>query len=430
MAIKRRELSPKMPSQPGGDLNLNKGSRHHPNYSLNSIAPNPDNPRKPDLVKAGIDVNVVKQLRKKPDEDFDGLEKRLTQWVEQNPNLTEAQRQYWLRFVNFAIEIGAVGLHQPITIRETKPNVRMATIISGERRFLAHWLIGATTISAMVSNMDDEKASMMALVENFQREDMSMESAVLSLRAHQRRFGHKLSMAQVGRLANVSKGSAQGLYYAINVDEDDPVFELLADGSVSKPYHLKKYFDDRAGKSQVKETSSTSNPHADRAEDGRRSNLTDGPASTNSESGEGPVAERSNLTDERQSADQMQADDQGSDRSNLTNEAQSTDQEPAQDQNTSRSNLTGRTDTEKNGSLQSPKNLPADRSNLTDGSASTDWESVRNFLAMVCLEVLEMQGKDYQEIAERIDTTQSANELEKLVAQIAAIHKQAEDDAS
>lgn len=385
MAIKRRELSPKMPSQPGGDLNLNKGARHHPNYSLNSITANPNNPRKPDLVKAGIDLAIVKQLRRKPDEDLPALETRLTQWVEENQNLTDLQRQYWLRFVNFAVEIGAVGLHQPISIREPKPNVRMATIISGERRFLAHWLIGATTISAMVSNMEDEKASMMALVENFQREEMSLEATIISLRDHQARFDHKFSMAEVGRLVNLSKGSAQGVYYAINADEDDRVLELLADGSLSKPYHLKKYFDDRSGKRKAKDTSSTASDNTPSVEDRSRSNLTDESVSGEAKSGRDRMTERSNLTETGKEG------------------ASNSDNTPGRE---------------------------AERSNLTDGQAKTDWENVRNFLAMICLEVLSMQGKEYQDIATRIDATENSEDLEQLVDQIAAIHQQSEDEAS
>ena len=67
--------------------------------------------------------------------------------------------------------IKALGLVQPITLRETSPDAYQ--IISGERRYHASLKAGLTTVPAYIRKASDENVMEMALIENIQREDLN-----------------------------------------------------------------------------------------------------------------------------------------------------------------------------------------------------------------------------------------------------------------
>jgi ParB family chromosome partitioning protein len=70
-----------------------------------------------------------------------------------------------------AASIKALGLVQPITLRETGNDKYQ--IISGERRYRASLKAGLETIPAYVRKASDENVMEMALIENIQREDLN-----------------------------------------------------------------------------------------------------------------------------------------------------------------------------------------------------------------------------------------------------------------
>lgn len=70
-----------------------------------------------------------------------------------------------------AASIRALGLIQPVTLRETGPD--RYQIISGERRYRACLKVGMTTIPAYIKTAADENVVEMALIENIQREDLN-----------------------------------------------------------------------------------------------------------------------------------------------------------------------------------------------------------------------------------------------------------------
>jgi ParB/RepB/Spo0J family partition protein len=69
-----------------------------------------------------------------------------------------------------AESIRAIGLRQPVLVRPTDGRYEM---VAGDRRYLAHKLIGAETIKAIVREMSDEECTLVRAVENLQREDLS-----------------------------------------------------------------------------------------------------------------------------------------------------------------------------------------------------------------------------------------------------------------
>lgn len=76
-----------------------------------------------------------------------------------------------------ADSIAQIGIVQPITLRQMDDGTYQ--IISGERRWRASQLAGLTSIPAYILKASDENVSVMALVENIQREDLNaMEIAL------------------------------------------------------------------------------------------------------------------------------------------------------------------------------------------------------------------------------------------------------------
>lgn len=65
----------------------------------------------------------------------------------------------------------AYGVLQPIIVREMEGG--FYTIIAGERRYRASCLAGLTEIPAIVRNLEEEEAALVALVENVQRENLN-----------------------------------------------------------------------------------------------------------------------------------------------------------------------------------------------------------------------------------------------------------------
>jgi len=70
-----------------------------------------------------------------------------------------------------AASIKALGIVQPITVREIQPD--RYQLISGERRCRASALAGLKTIPAYIKKAGDENMMEMALIENIQREDLN-----------------------------------------------------------------------------------------------------------------------------------------------------------------------------------------------------------------------------------------------------------------
>lgn len=76
--------------------------------------------------------------------------------------------------------IRELGVIQPITVRKLEGN--KFQLVSGERRYRASKMIGATSIPAYVRIANDQEMLEMALVENIQRKDLDPIEVALSYR--------------------------------------------------------------------------------------------------------------------------------------------------------------------------------------------------------------------------------------------------------
>ncbi len=75
------------------------------------------------------------------------------------------------RLFELAQSIRENGLIQPIVVREKEDHYE---IIAGERRYRAMMMIGHMEIPALVIDVEDEKMASLALIENIQRENLSV----------------------------------------------------------------------------------------------------------------------------------------------------------------------------------------------------------------------------------------------------------------
>jgi len=93
------------------------------------------------------------------------------------PNPNQPRRIFDLKLLNeLAESIDRHGLLQPITIRQISTNAY--ELVAGERRLKAIKSLGLETIPAIISNISEKDSSLLALIENLQREDLSfMEEA-------------------------------------------------------------------------------------------------------------------------------------------------------------------------------------------------------------------------------------------------------------
>ncbi|MGL4624764.1 MAG: nucleoid occlusion protein [Culicoidibacterales bacterium] len=71
-----------------------------------------------------------------------------------------------------AASIEEHGILQPIVVRENSKG--KYEIIAGERRFRASQKIGATTVPVIIKEMTDEQSAALAIIENIQRENLSV----------------------------------------------------------------------------------------------------------------------------------------------------------------------------------------------------------------------------------------------------------------
>lgn len=104
-----------------------------------------------------------------------------------------------------ADSIKAEGLHQPIIVR---PMSGRYEIVAGDRRFLAHQILGRETIPAIIREMDEETCELTRATENLQRVDISPIEEALVYEALREKHGMPLKdiARRLGRSVATVKG--------------------------------------------------------------------------------------------------------------------------------------------------------------------------------------------------------------------------------
>jgi len=123
-----------------------------------------------------------------------------------------------------AASIRVQGVIQPIVLRSKQSGGY--EIIAGERRWRATLLAGLESIPAVITDVSDERAIAMALIENIQREDLNPLEESMALQRLQEEF--QLTQQQVADAVGKSRVTVTNLLRLLNLCSN--VREMLADG--------------------------------------------------------------------------------------------------------------------------------------------------------------------------------------------------------
>lgn len=119
------------------------------------------------------------------------------------------------------------GVITPIALRKVGDS--RYVIIAGERRFRAAKLAGLSEIPAVVLDADDEKAAVMALTENLQREDLNPVDEAEGIRALIENFS--LTQEECARRIGRSRPAIANAVRLLTLEK--PILELLRSGALS-----------------------------------------------------------------------------------------------------------------------------------------------------------------------------------------------------
>ncbi len=129
---------------------------------------------------------------------------------------------------DLVVSIKEQGIIQPILVRlkKTDRKIKRYEIIAGERRFRAAQMAGLKEVPAIIRDVDDQRAAIMALIENIQREDLNPLEEARGIQRLIDEFGltHQEAATAVGR----SRSATTNLLRLLNLTE--PVQRLVAEG--------------------------------------------------------------------------------------------------------------------------------------------------------------------------------------------------------
>lgn len=111
--------------------------------------------------------------------------------------------------------IARVGILQPLAVRRVEGSWEL---IAGERRLRAAELAGLTTVPCLPVEADEETSSLLALIENLQREDLDVWEEAAALRRLIDEF--HLSQEEAGRKAGLSQSAVANKLRLLKLPED------------------------------------------------------------------------------------------------------------------------------------------------------------------------------------------------------------------
>jgi ParB family chromosome partitioning protein len=129
--------------------------------------------------------------------------------------------------VSLAASIQAVGVLQPILVRQTGP--QEYELIAGERRWRAARRAGLQTIPAIVRATEDVRSLEQALVENLHREDLTPLEEAAAYQQLVEEFGH--TQEEVAQRVGKSRSAVANTMRLLHLPPS--IQRLLAEGQIS-----------------------------------------------------------------------------------------------------------------------------------------------------------------------------------------------------
>jgi ParB family chromosome partitioning protein len=108
------------------------------------------------------------------------------------------------------------GVIQPIVVRHMGSN--RYEIIAGERRWRAAQLAGLSEIPALIKDVSDEDAGLIALIENIQRENLNIIQEAAAFQRLQDEFA--MTHQQIATAVGKSRSAVSNLLRLINLSDD------------------------------------------------------------------------------------------------------------------------------------------------------------------------------------------------------------------
>ena len=127
-----------------------------------------------------------------------------------------------------AESIKAQGLMQPVILRP-RPQGGYE-LVAGERRWRAAQLAGLSDVPAVVKQVSDQEASVMALVENLQREDLGPLEKAGAMQRLREKFG--LTQEEIAQSLGKSRPAVANALRLLNLEQ--AVKDLLNEGKLEE----------------------------------------------------------------------------------------------------------------------------------------------------------------------------------------------------
>ena len=163
------------------------------------------------------------------DQPFDNSGITMLRLSKIEPNPEQPRREFDNELLSeLADSIANHGLIQPIAVKPSK-NDGYYTIVAGERRWRASKMAGLTNIPVIIMEIDDKKASEIALIENIQRKDLNPIEEARAYRA----LIDEYNLTQAEVAAQVGK-SRVAITNAMRIlDLPDEVLDMISSGSLT-----------------------------------------------------------------------------------------------------------------------------------------------------------------------------------------------------
>ena len=151
-----------------------------------------------------------------------------------------------------AESIKSLGLIEPVIVRRNPKGGKPYQLIAGHRRYRACSMIGLKSIKAIITDVNDKDAYLIAITENLQRKSLNpIEEAIAYYN-----YVHKRGWGGISVLAkNIGKSPAYVSFYIRLLELPSEVQEMIARGDL-KPFvaaELEKVKDEEALKELVTE---------------------------------------------------------------------------------------------------------------------------------------------------------------------------------
>ena len=130
---------------------------------------------------------------------------------------------------SLADSIAAMGVLQPIVVRENMQYPGTYEIIAGERRWRAAKIAGLSEIPAVVLDSDELKTAQVALIENLQRENLNAIEEAMAYDALIEKFS--LTQDQIAKQVGKSRSAVANTLRLL--DLPDVIAEMVKEGKLS-----------------------------------------------------------------------------------------------------------------------------------------------------------------------------------------------------